>query len=381
MISIGELKIRNDFICSELEANGLDGLLLTEYANIVYISSFFHITTERPIALYLNKGGETILFVPNLELEEARTVNTVDDVIDYFEFPGTTEVYSFMFSHIKEKYPSCKNIGVDGDSRSLFAKLELAFNQVKPCKTVNTMRLIKTDEEVELLKKAAHYNDYIVQMGLELVHDGISELELLLAMQNKTIQKMIAELPRVVFVGGGVATGLIPSGIRSALPHALPSAKKVALGESMMFSCGASVEGYVTECERTCFIGEPSQRHIDAFNVMVKAQEFATSLMVEGAICSEIDKKVLDYIRSMGYGEYIRHRTGHGKGLLKHEAPWVEVGDHTVLKSGMVLSSEPAIYIEGFAGFRHSDTIVVQKGAPLVLTKFARDLESLTVCV
>lgn len=132
---------------------------------------------------------------------------------------------------------------------------------------------------------------------------------------------MIDELDEVIYVPGGPVGALLPTGWRTALPHGLPSNRKVEKGDTVMLSCGANVKGYRTETERTCFVGEPSKDKIKAFNVIYQAQKLATTMMVPGKSCSEIDRTVMDFIRENGYGDYIRHRTGHGKGLGEHETP------------------------------------------------------------
>jgi len=144
---------------------------------------------------------------------------------------------------------------------------------------------------------------------------------------------MVQELNEIIYVPGGHAEGLIPSGERTSLPHALPSSRIIQKGKTIIFSCGENFKGYRTECERTCFINGPDGLRKKAFNVMKDTQALGISLMKPGNICSDIDKQILDFIRKMGYGDYIRHRTGHGKGLEEHEIPWVEIGDQLSFKS------------------------------------------------
>ena len=76
---------------------------------------------------------------------------------------------------------------------------------------------------------------------------------------------------------------------------------------------------------------------------------------------------------------YWRQHTGHGIGLRHHEAPFLDVGDHTVLEVGMVITVEPGVYDPAIGGFRHSDTVVVTENGHDVLTDYPRDIESLTI--
>jgi Xaa-Pro aminopeptidase len=70
---------------------------------------------------------------------------------------------------------------------------------------------------------------------------------------------------------------------------------------------------------------------------------------------------------------------GHGIGIDGHEPPWLDPGDRTIMKTGMVFSCEPGLYVPGFAGFRHSDTIEITKRGMEFITEYPRSLEELTV--
>jgi Xaa-Pro dipeptidase len=94
-----------------------------------------------------------------------------------------------------------------------------------------------------------------------------------------------------------------------------------------------------------------------------------------GVRCCDVNEAALNEIRSAGYEQFLRHRMGHGKGLQEHEPPWVEAGDRTVLEPGMIISDEPGLYVPGYGGFRHSDTLVITETGCRRLTNYPRDLE------
>jgi Xaa-Pro aminopeptidase len=94
-----------------------------------------------------------------------------------------------------------------------------------------------------------------------------------------------------------------------------------------------------------------------------------------GVRCCDVNEAALNAIRKAGFEKYLRHRMGHGKGLEEHEAPWVAAGDQTVLLPGMIISDEPGLYVPGYGGFRHSDTLVITETGCRRLTHYPRDLE------
>jgi len=98
-----------------------------------------------------------------------------------------------------------------------------------------------------------------------------------------------------------------------------------------------------------------------------------------GAHCSDADKAAVKVITKAGLSQHMRHHTGHGLGLEGHEPPWLDSGNVTVLKPGMVVSCEPGIYESGFGGFRHSDTVSITEESVEIITYYPRDLESLTI--
>jgi Xaa-Pro aminopeptidase len=112
---------------------------------------------------------------------------------------------------------------------------------------------------------------------------------------------------------------------------------------------------------------------------MVEAQKAAMQAFGPGRKCSEVDKAATRIIRKMGCGALLRHHTGHGLGLEAHEPPWLDVGDDTMMKPGMIFSCEPGIYEPGFGGFRHSDTVVITEDGAEVITYYPRNIDSLTI--
>jgi Xaa-Pro aminopeptidase len=95
--------------------------------------------------------------------------------------------------------------------------------------------------------------------------------------------------------------------------------------------------------------------------------------------CGAVDTAVLGYFEDNDLLPHWRQHVGHAIGLRNHEAPFLDVGDSTVIEPGMVFTIEPGLYAEGVGGCRHSDTVVVTEDGIELLTDYPRDLESLTI--
>jgi len=110
-------------------------------------------------------------------------------------------------------------------------------------------------------------------------------------------------------------------------------------------------------------------------------QQVAFDAVRPGATCADVDGAVMRYFEQHDLVRYWRQHTGHAIGLRNHEAPFLDVGDHTTLEPGMVFTIEPGLYDPAIGGFRHSDTVVVTEDGVDILTDYPSDIESLTLPV
>ena len=373
--STAEYRSRIAKITKYIQNSGKDGFLVINPYNVFYLGLYFY-PGKRPLGVYISKNGTVTAFTPRMEQHEAEKISHFDRVIAYDDdYSGKSD----FFSLLKKNILPAGDILADEVGLSAYNRLQSIFASLEISDHIYTLRAVKSPEEVEMLRLSGVYSDYMVECGKEMLKPGVTELGLLNRMITKTVDKMIAEMGDVIYVPGGPAGALVPSGLRTALPHALPSGKTVEAGDPMILSTGSNVWGYRTESERTFFVGEPTKEMLDAFSVMYEAQKLAITLMKPGTRCCDVEKQTCDFIINAGYGKYIRHRTGHGKGLEEHEPPFIADGDETVIESGMIFSSEPGIYIEGVAGVRHSDIVLVTEQGGVTLTNYPKDIESMIV--
>jgi Xaa-Pro aminopeptidase len=141
------------------------------------------------------------------------------------------------------------------------------------------------------------------------------------------------------------------------------------------------VDGYGVELERTFFLGSVPEWARAPFDAMLEARALAFDMARPGAVFSDVDRAVRERISQQGFGSNILHRTGHGMGITGHEAPFLALGDDRMLEAGMIMSIEPAIYMPGQGGFRHSDTVLITEEGCVSLTRAPHRLEDLTLPV
>jgi Xaa-Pro aminopeptidase len=126
-------------------------------------------------------------------------------------------------------------------------------------------------------------------------------------------------------------------------------------------------------------IGPASDEVRRLFEHTVAVQQVALGALRPGVTCADVDGAVMRYLEQNDLLSYWRQHTGHAVGLRNHEAPFLDLGDHTRIESGMVFTVEPGLYADGIGGFRHSDTVAVTDDGVDVLTDYPRDIESLTI--
>jgi Xaa-Pro aminopeptidase len=143
----------------------------------------------------------------------------------------------------------------------------------------------------------------------------------------------------------------------------------------------APVWGYNAELERAMVVGPPTDEMRRHFEHMRAAQQVAFAALRPGVTCAAVDRAVLSYFSEQGILDTWGQHTGHAIGLRNHEAPFLDVGDETVIEPGMVFTIEPGVYVAGLGGFRHSDTVAVTSDGIEVLTDYPSDIESLTLPV
>ena len=355
-------------IQDKISETELDGLLLLDMHNVIYASGFFHSPSERPIGFFIPVRGEPVLLVPLLEQENAADT-WISDIRTYFEYPGEEHPVLWM-----AKECGAKRLGIDSLSHELFEKL--SRTNVVPVMTpvIEQMRYVKGPEELGLIRQAAKYADFCLEVVLgqtaEIVRNGGTELDILSACLSETKAKMDSELGAAFGKVKNGVTGTVHTGLRAALPHGKPIARKPNGGDVIIAGIGASVGGYHAESGATFVLGEPTPEQLHCLEAAAACNDAAVNALRPGVTCAEVNRAALAVLKDAGLGDHIRHRVGHGMGVQGHEGPWLAPGDGTKLAPGMVFSNEPGIYRPGVDGYRTINTMLVTEDKAEVVSEF-----------
>jgi len=213
-----------------------------------------------------------------------------------------------------------------------------------------TSNMIKNEQEIQSISKAAALGDRCFSHILGFIEPGMSE------------KQVADEIERFLFANGaeGLAFDTISvSGERSCLPHGEPTDKLIEKGEFLTLDFGAVIDGYCGDMTRTIAIGSATQEMRRVYAIVLEAQLAAIDFIKAGVRCFDADKVARDIITLAGFGEQYPHGLGHGVGTLVHEAPTLNAKSEEILEKNMVITIEPGIYIPDKFGVRIEDLAIV----------------------
>ena len=361
-----------------------DGYVLFTPDAIRYFTDFWFLSNERPIAYAELPGGESFVFVPEFEVARTRAETGFARVESYPEYPGVEHpmlvLARLLGSRVRlgadsDGYPGI--LGYSGPALS-----EVTGAAVTPlCDAIESMMRVKSPAEIELIRESGRWCSYAHRLLQEHTRAGATEAEVSLRVAQEATLAMLreGEYGQLGSADGVKAGYRGQIGMRSSWAHAIAHDIEFAAGDLLVSETGAPVWGYNAELERGMVIGEPSDTVKWMFEHVVAAQQVAFDALRPGVTCADVDGAVMRYFEANDLLPYWRQHTGHGIGLRNHEAPFLDVGDHTPVEPGMVFTIEPGVYDPELGGFRHSDTVAVTDDGIDVLTDYPTDLESLTL--
>ncbi len=259
--------------------------------------------------------------------------------------------YDINFSVLKRFEESLKEV-------EFIPKNELSIN-------IKEQRTIKTEQELNYIKKAQSIADRSFFELLEHIKPGVTENE------------VAARLEYIMRLNGSAKASfetIVLFGARTSLPHGRPSESKLSKKDIILIDFGATVNGYRSDMTRTFFIGEATKEQETVYNTVVTAKNMAIAKIKPGEKCSDIDAVARGFIDSGVYKDKFGHGLGHSVGLEIHETPAFSHVSTQALKVGTVMTVEPGIYLEGNFGVRVEDIGVVTNEGFSIFTTASEQL-------
>ena len=338
----------------KLQASHLDALVVCADHNVTYLTGIHCESGDRRILLVVPAKGDPCLIVPCMEKETYPSSGSIGIIKIYWEKdakPGRG-----WEDELHKALSSSQYIGIDPHAY-MEVVAELAQYKYSLCELVEDLRVIKSPAEIALTRRVAGFWTQAMNNMLSIAKPGLP----------------VSELMRV---GGNVAKDIYACEVNSnfsntqvvqffqcaplsSTPHYSSRPNDCLPNGPTIINALGPVCGYHAENERTILTGDYTAEHVDLFDMINRAHGLALRLIKPGVRCADVDCAVQEFFTEQGVAEHMRHRVGHGFGLVYHERPFVSEGAHEIFQPGMIISVEPGLYVSGTGGFRHSDTILV----------------------
>jgi Xaa-Pro aminopeptidase len=331
-------------------------LLVTNLVNIEYLTGF----ESSNAALLVDPGGPAVLYTDFRYFEAAQ------------EVPGVRAELAkrALIRDLSERLQGRLAFEADVLPVSQFDVLRSGGLELVPTSgTVEALRAVKDDDEIERIRRAARAADRAFEALTAETWIGRSERELAWRLRQLLHAHGIDHL--------AFETAIV-SGANGSKPHAEPSDALVEARTLVTCDWGARLDGYCSDAARTLTTGELPKELRRIYDVCLEAQLAAVEGIRPGMTGVEADRLARDVIVEAGYGEHFGHGLGHGVGVLVHEAPRLSTESRDILEAGNVVTIEPGIYLPGVGGVRIEDLAVVRESGVELLTSFPKDLISVS---
>lgn len=353
-----------------LQTNNLEAAFITTPDNVFYFTGFRSNPHERLLGVVIFKEAEPFIICPQMEIPDAKAAGWKGQIVGHQD---TQNAWDIVVQTIKEKVGNIATLAVE-KAHLTVERLEALEERIPSLQVsridekINDLRVIKSEEELVNMRKAAELADYAIEIGCKEIAEGKTELEILNAIELAVKEKGASQMS---------FDTMVLSGPKTASPHGTPGERKIQKGDFILFDLGVVYNGYCSDITRTVAFGEPSPDKREIYETVRRAEEAAVEAVKPGITAMELDKIARDVITDAGYGEYFTHRLGHGLGISVHEFPSITGVNEMKLETGMVFTIEPGIYHPEITGVRIEDDVVVTADGVEVLTKFPKELQIL----
>jgi Xaa-Pro aminopeptidase len=344
-------------ITDALDSLGIDGMLVSSLQNVRYLSGF----TGSSACLLVTREKK-LLFTDFRYQEQARKETSAFDIL--IEKEERPKLITKTARAIGVRVLGFESAVSYSFYRSLLKK---GFKIKAVTNLVEDLRRTKDRRELELIGRAVERAEKAFIEVRPSIRKGTSELRIASILEDRLKKNGCGTLPFDIIVA---------SGANASMPHARPTENKIKAGDLVVIDWGGEAGGYFSDMTRTLLVKGPDiSRKKEIYETVLLANCEAIRSVREGMHARLIDKTARDIIMKAGYDDFFGHGTGHGVGLDVHELPRISRLGRETVKSGMVFTIEPGIYLPGVGGVRIEDMVVAGRKGCSVLTSLPKELE------
>ena len=362
---------------SIMDKDNLDMIILTSMHNIAYYSGFIYCSFGRPYGCIITEN-KIVTISANIDASQPWRRSHCENII-YTDWKKDNFLKAITSIIDENKIP--KNIGIENDHITLEMNEKIqsifsasAFTDIS--KKLMKLRMIKSKEEIEIIKNGARIADIGGEEIVKNIKEGATELEIAITGRDKMEKEIAKTYPDAEYMDTWV---WFQSGINTDGAHNPKTNRKLVNGDILSLNTFPMISGYYTALERTLFLDNVNDESLKAWEANVKVHKRGLELIKPGVKCSDICNELNELFAELGYLQYRTFGYGHSFGVLSHfygREAGLELREDidTVLEENMVISMEPMILIPegnpGAGGYREHDILVIGKDRAENITKF-----------
>ena len=355
-----QIKERISRLSNYYYKKGLRAVLISKPENVYYFSGF--------------RGDSTVLLITdtdNFLITDSRYTEQAAEQAPLFTIVEQKNGLWKEASELIRKKLWRSYVGFEGSSLTYNEHQAIDASHLEQFLSINLdeLRIIKEQEELEYLRKAAEIGDKAFDDIVNYIKPGMSENEV--AFRLETVMRGLGS-------EGPSFTTIVASGKRGSLPHGIASEKLIVSGEFVTMDYGAVFKGYHSDMTRTIAVGKVDDEYRHIYDVVLESQLIGVKNVKPGASGKAVDGEVRAYLKKMGYEQYFTHGLGHSLGLEIHEEPRLsKLSTCKSLEPGILVTVEPGVYLPGRLGLRIEDTVLVTAGGNEILTKSSKQFREI----
>ena len=369
-----EMNRRLEALRVHMAADDLDAVLFTSIHNINYFSDFLYCAFGRPYGLVVTQSEATTISA-NIDAGQPWRRSFGDNLV-YTDWQRDS-----FFDAVQSLIPDATRVGVEFDHISLerLEKLKSALPRVAAVDVAAAtmrQRMVKSAEEIVLIRKGARIADIGGFAAVEAIQVGAEEHEIALHATGAMVREIAKTFPHAELMDTWT---WLQSGINTDGAHNPVTSKRLEFSDILSLNCFPMISGYYTALERTLFCESADEASLRYWAINTEVHYRGLELIRAGNRCCDIAAELNEIYKSHGVLDRRTFGYGHSFGVLSHyygREAGLELREdiETVLEPDMVVSMEPMIMIPdgepGAGGYREHDILMITEEGADNITKF-----------
>lgn len=367
-----------------MEALGVDVLLVTDPANMNYLSGYdaWSFYVHQMLVVLLDE--EQPFWIGRGQDASAASFTSILDEEHIFPYPDdyvqstVKHPMEFVCDFLREKGCGSKSIAVELDAYYFTAKSYISLMKGLPnadfkdgTNLVNWVRIIKSDQEITYIKKAAKIAESSMQVAVDTINEGVRQCDVVAEITHAQIsgtEDFGGDYPSIV--------PLLPTGEKTSACHLTWTDDAFREGDPVIIELAGCYKRYHSPLARTAVVGSSTEEMQSLADIVIEGIDTVLDIVKPGITCEEVEIAWRQVIGK--YGIVKESRIGYSVGL-NYPPDWGEhtaslrPGDKTILQPNMTFHLIPAIWLDHL-GIEISESFRVTEAGSELLTNFPREL-------